>query len=288
VKALRAAGGKPHYSEYVGLGHDSWSAAYSEPEFLPWLFSQKLGRGDAYPLRIDSPELPPVARFPADEAFPGKGPIRKMDWFRNLWRERRLAWWKSREQDRGAVVFLGDSITQGWDSLAKDFPGLKTANRGISGDVTRGVLCRLRGDVLDLDPRLVVILLGTNDIEEGAAPETIAANLRAILDAIRAHEPPCPVVVCEVFPSHASKSRPVETIRRSNALIREAVRGRPRTTLLETYALFADSAGNAKAEEFPDLLHPNAAGYAKWAEALRAAFVTLGMDPRGGSGGETK
>jgi len=94
-----------------------------------------------------------------------------MDWFRALWRERRLKWWNDRERDQGAVVFLGDSITQGWASLAKDFPDLKVANRGISGDVTRGVLYRLKEDVLDLNPAAVVLLIGTNDLEDGGEPE---------------------------------------------------------------------------------------------------------------------
>ena len=59
----------------------------------------------------------PTDRFalPAtDDGLPGAGPIRRYDWFQNLWRERRSAWARRREQDQGAVVFLGDSITQGW------------------------------------------------------------------------------------------------------------------------------------------------------------------------------
>src|SRR5690606_17081269 len=87
------------------------------------------------------------ARFqiPAtDDGLPGAGPIRRYDWFKNLWAQRRAAWAGQVERDQGAVVFLGDSITQGWgDSMKNSFPGLKVANRGISGDTTRGVLIRL-------------------------------------------------------------------------------------------------------------------------------------------------
>src|ERR671918_2340509 len=112
-----------------------------------------------------------------DEALPGAGPIRRYDWFRQLWRERRSEWAKRVEQDQKAVVFLGDSITQGWGGgLGAAFPGVKVANRGISGDTTRGVLIRLREDVLALDPAAVVILIGTNDLDEGATPETIAGD----------------------------------------------------------------------------------------------------------------
>jgi lysophospholipase L1-like esterase len=64
-------------------------------------------------------------------------------------------------------VFLGDSITQGWNDLASAFPDMKVANRGINGgDTTRGVLIRLQDDVLSLDPAAIVLLIGTNDLEE--------------------------------------------------------------------------------------------------------------------------
>jgi lysophospholipase L1-like esterase len=192
-----------------------------------------------------------------------------MDWFRKLWSERRLSWWLAREKDKGAVVFLGDSITQGWGSLARDFPHLKTANRGISGDVTRGVLFRMKEDVLDLDPSGVVLLIGTNDLEENADPETISANVRDILAACKARNPKMPVIVCKVMPSHESKKRPAAQIQRINALVDEVVKTDPQFIRCDTWSIFADESGNAKAEEFPDLLHPNAAGYARFAAALR-------------------
>ncbi len=105
-----------------------------------------------------SADPPPVAsgfELPAtDDGLPGAGPIRRVDWFRKLWLERRTAWSRRAALDRNAVVFLGDSITQGWgDNLGGSFPGLKVANRGISGDTTRGVLIRLDEDVLALHPK---------------------------------------------------------------------------------------------------------------------------------------
>ena len=109
-----------------------------------------------------------------DDGLPGKGPIRRYDWFRNLWNEKRAAWAKRVEADQKAVVFLGDSITQGWgDNVGGSFPTLKVANRGISGDTTRGMLVRLADDVLKLQPTGVVMLMGTNDLEEGADAATI-------------------------------------------------------------------------------------------------------------------
>jgi lysophospholipase L1-like esterase len=222
---------------------------------------------------------PAALRIPAtDDGLPGAGPIRRYDWFQRLWLEKRTGWAARVERDRHAVVFLGDSITQGWgDDLGGAFPGLKIANRGISGDTTRGLLIRLKEDVLALQPSAVVLLIGTNDLEEKASPETIAANLKLLLAELWRHNPHLPVILNQVFPSSATKSRPADQIRKINALYAAAVKGDPRVTILDTWPLFADAQGDAKAAEFPDLLHPNAAGYAKWAAALRPLLATLGF-----------
>jgi lysophospholipase L1-like esterase len=240
---------------------------------LTWLAGPLASQSGAQEAAAPSVELPAT-----DDGLPGAGPIRRYDWFKKLWSERRSAWAKQREQDQGAVVFLGDSITQGWgDRLAKSFPGMKAANRGISGDTTRGVLIRLADDVLALKPAAVVLLIGTNDLEEKAEPDVIAGNLKLILAELKKHNAQMPIVLCQVMPSSASKSRPADKIKRINELYFDAVKGDKQVTLLETWTLFADPAGDAPAAEFPDLLHPNDAGYAKWAAALRPILATLGF-----------
>ena len=139
----------------------------------------------------------PLAIPASDDGLPGTGPIRRYDWLKSLWLEKRSAWAKRTTEDKGAVVFLGDSITQGWgDDFSGAFPNLKAANRGISGDTTRGMLVRLKEDVLDLSPAAVVLLMGTNDLEEKASPETIAANAVLLLDALKAHRPDLPIFLC--------------------------------------------------------------------------------------------
>jgi lysophospholipase L1-like esterase len=213
-----------------------------------------------------------------DDGLPGAGPIRRYEWFQRVWRERRSAWAKRVDQDRHAVVFLGDSITEGWgEGLGAAFPDIKPANRGISGDTTRGVLLRLEEDVLALDPAAVVLLIGTNDLEEGASPEVIAGNLKLIVAALEQHDSRMPIVLCQVFPSSTTKKRPADRIKAINALYLAAVKNDAHVTYVETWPLFADADGDATASEFPDLLHPNEAGYAKWAAALRPIFATLGF-----------
>ena len=221
------------------------------------------------------------ARFqlPAsNEGLPGEGPIRRYEWFLKLWADRRGTWASRIDRDRNAVVLLGDSITQGWgEDFSAWFPGMKIANRGISGDTSRGVLIRLQDDVLALDPKAVVLLIGTNDLEEKASPETIAGNLKLILAEFAKHNPKMPVVLCQVFPSSASKSRPADKIKKLNQLYAETVKGNAQVTLVETWPLFADAQGDAILAKFPDLLHLNLAGYAQWAGALRPVFATLGF-----------
>jgi len=213
-----------------------------------------------------------------DEGLPGEGPIRRYQWFQNLWEKKRTSWAKQVKQDQGALVFLGDSITQGWrDNFRGHFKGVKVANRGISGDTTRGVLIRLKEDVLSLNPKGVVILIGTNDLEEKATPEVIAGNLKLIIAALKKHNAKMPIILCNTFPSSATKRRPADQIKKINQLYFAAVKGDAQITVLDTWLLFADAKGDAKKVEFDDLLHPNQIGYDKWAAALRPLLATHGF-----------
>ena len=122
----------------------------------------------------------------SDEGLPGVGPICRADWFVPNWNELRRAWAERVAADRGALVFLGDSITQGWGkNLGGAFGNVKVANRGISGDTTRGMLVRLDDDVLALDPSGVVMLMGTNDLDQGGSPATAAGNVKLILAELK-------------------------------------------------------------------------------------------------------
>jgi len=216
-----------------------------------------------------------VGLVPPDNLVAGAGPIRRYDWFADLWKNKRTAWAKEVEAKEGALVFLGDSIIQGWgDDLKGSFGKTKIANRGISGDTTRGMLYRMPEDVLALKPAGVVLLMGTNDLEEGATPEVIAGNLKLIIAKLKASNKDMPIILCNVFPSHKSKRRPAEKIKKINALYAAAVKGDPQVILIDTWTMFADDEGNARKAEFPDLLHPNAAGYQMWADTLRPVLET--------------
>jgi len=215
-----------------------------------------------------------VSHYPADPSLmPGRGPTNYWSGLPAVWAQRHAQWDKTANQDHDGVVFLGDSITQGWKSLGQDFPNLKTVNRGIGGDTTRGVLYRLDPDVLSLQPKAVVLLIGTNDIGNGADPSDVADNIQAIIKAIHYKYPHIPVVVCEVMPSSETKQRPADKIEKLNQLIKKDVRWSSHTYLCDTWSIFADAHGDAPQNIFPDLLHPNAAGYAKWTAALKPIFA---------------
>ncbi len=272
LAALTAAGGQPMASEYPYVKHESWTPAYGEPELLPWMFAQKRGQ----PAVSFATVAGPLAQ-PPSSLCPGDGPMQSGLWFRALWKEKREQWAKDQAADQGAVVFFGDSITQGWDSLARDFPKLKTANRGISGDTTRGLRTRLKGDVLDVHPKAVALLIGTNDLDQGASPEMVAANLQAIVADLHKADPAMPVIISKVMPRRPKPGLYPDKIKALNALYQEAFKNDPKVTFCDTWALFDDGSGSCKKEEFPDMLHPNAAGYTKWTADLTPIFDKLGL-----------
>jgi lysophospholipase L1-like esterase/poly(3-hydroxybutyrate) depolymerase len=271
IAALEAAGGKPLFSEYPYVKHDSWTTAYGEPELLAWMFAQKRGSVVAWQA-VASPYSQPPSSLCA-----GAGPMQSGLWFRTLWKGRREQWSRMKTVEEGAVVFFGDSITQGWNTLAKDFPDMKVSNRGISGDTTRGLLTRMQGDVLDLKPKAVAILIGTNDLDQGGEPEVVAKNLQAIVARLHAANPAMPVVISKVMPRGPKAGLYPDKIRALNALYEECFKNDDKVAFCDTWTVFDDGMGSCKKEEFPDMLHPNAAGYAKWAAALKPIFDRLSL-----------
>lgn len=203
--------------------------------------------------------------------WPGKGTAGVYD----LWTQRRLLFWENRAKDQGAVVFFGDSITHGWAGLDKAFPDLKVANRGISSDTSRRLVFRLKEDVLDLNPRAVVILIGVNDLSQGVPPADIADNLRLLLGQIRRHRADTPVVLCHVMPWKRQPGQYPERIESLNRLITGLAVGLPNVAVCDTWPGLATPEGTARPDAFRDGLHPNAKGYEAWAANLRPALARL-------------
>jgi lysophospholipase L1-like esterase/predicted esterase len=199
---------------------------------------------------------------------PGVGPFNTvLPWYLPNVEGRLAAFKKDKEKDQGAVVFLGDSITAKWN-LTEAFPDMKVANRGISGDTTRGMFCRLQDNVLDLHPKLIVFMGGINDFTQQpkGTPQNIESNVRSMLEQIRSASPNTPVLICEILPS---RNATPETLRETNAAVDQVIADFPNAHRVKTYAAFLKPDGSQDQSLFLDGTHPNPAGYAVWKGVLK-------------------
>ncbi len=166
------------------------------------------------------------------------------------------------------VVFLGDSITDGW-RLEEYFPGNDFVNRGISGQTTGQMLGRFKQDVIDLSPAAVVILAGTNDIGRAIPQDAMEDNLAMMFDLADKHR--IKVIVCTLLPVSdyakergvryvQTERRPPSRINAFNEWLKATVRAR-RYRLVDYHLVMADEAGFLKKDASDDGLHPNATGY---------------------------
>lgn len=208
--------------------------------------------------------------WPSDGVFQAKGRTSSWSGFRAKNVERRTLFEQQRAEDQDGIVFVGDSITEGWHTLKQDFAGLgvKVVNRGIGGDTTPNLLYRLQDDVLSLHPKAMVVLIGTNDLGEHTSPADIAANLDVFHDRVRAAYPRIPIAWCFVMPRKGDDTYP-DRIRELNARIYELAASDHHLVVCDTFTPLAQADGSSKPEDFnPDRLHLNAAGYAVWKSVL--------------------
>ncbi len=183
------------------------------------------------------------------------------------------------------VVFLGDSITDGWGrakGTGEFFPGRPYVNRGISGQTTPQILVRFEQDVVHLQPAAVVILAGTNDIAGNtgpSSPEMIEDNLRAMAAIAKANG--IAVVLASITPAYRypwkPEVEPVAAIREVNGWMRDFC-ARTGCTYLDYYTAMADSKGAMLPGLSSDGVHPLAKGYAVMGRlAERAIAQALGQ-----------
>ena len=177
----------------------------------------------------------------------------------------------------GRVVFLGDSITDGWD-LAKYFPGKPYVNRGIGGQTTPQMLARMYPDVIRLHPAAVVFLAGTNDIARNTGPESLQMvedNIRAICELAASHK--IKIVLCLLTPisdytkSKQTEHRPPADILSLNHWLESYARD-VHAGLADYYSVLVDDKGMLREGFSEDGLHPNARGYELMAPVATAAI----------------
>jgi lysophospholipase L1-like esterase len=179
----------------------------------------------------------------------------------------------------GRVVFMGDSITDGW-KLTEQFPGKPYVNRGIGGQTTQQMLTRMFQDVIDLKPAAMIVLAGTNDIARNTGPTTlemIEENIQAMTELAKAHG--IKVVLCSLTPisdyvpnRKQSVSRPPADILKLNAWIKDYAK-KSGAIFADYYAATVDTKGMLKEGFSNDGLHPNEKGYALMAPIASAAIA---------------
>jgi lysophospholipase L1-like esterase len=173
------------------------------------------------------------------------------------------------------VVFMGDSITEGWH-LDQSFPGKPYINRGISGQTSPQMLVRFRQDVIDLRPSVVVILAGTNDIAGNTGPMTVEQteeNIESMADLATANQ--IKVVLCSITPSYdfpwSPGLEPAPKIDRVNGWMKEYAASK-NYIYVDYHSAMKDQRDGLPANLSKDGVHPTPAGYAIMAPLVETAI----------------
>ncbi|MEN9652674.1 MAG: hypothetical protein RL303_394 [Verrucomicrobiota bacterium] len=233
----------------------------------------------AAPQAAPAVKAPPQPTQPADVAAPKIGPDGKPQ----------AGFLKSHEsfvaiakKGEAQVVFLGDSITAGWNGqktlFAQEYGKYKAANFGIGGDRTQHVLWRVEnGEFEGIKPKVVVLMIGTNNSGVGAnPPEQVAGGIRKIIDAIHQRTPETKVLLLAVFPRGATEAKNPGRAKNNavNALIAKFDDGK-KVHFLDINAKFLQADGTLTKEVMHDLLHLTAKGYQIEADAIREKLAAL-------------
>jgi lysophospholipase L1-like esterase len=168
------------------------------------------------------------------------------------------------------LLFLGDSITDGWRGGGKPiwdkyWAPLKAANFGIGGDRTEHVIWRLRHGELDgIQPKLVVLMIGTNN--GGDSAEDVALGIKTIIADIQERSPTSRILLLAIFPRGAKPDARTKN-ENTNTIISGYADNR-RVVYLNINQAFLTADGTLSTDIMPDLLHPNEKGYQIWADAI--------------------
>ena len=189
---------------------------------------------------------------------------------------------KTAKEGAAQLVFLGDSITAGWNGQKaiweNAFGAHKPANFGISGDRTQHVLWRVEnGEFEGIQPKAVVLMIGTNNASVAAnSPEEVAAGIQNIIAAIHKRTPKTKVLLLGIFPRGAAvENNPLrDKNNRVNQILSHYDDGK-KVHFLDIGSKFLEADGSLSREVMPDLLHLNARSYQIWADAITPALETL-------------
>lgn len=202
----------------------------------------------------------------------------------------REAWWMERHERALArirqghvdLLFIGDSITQGWEEDGRPlwdqyYAGRLAANLGYNSDQTDNVLWRLQNGELDgITPKLAIVMIGTNNTAmREDPPENTVAGIRAILNTVRTRLPGTKILLLAIFPRGLTNKDP---LRRVNEAVNDhlpALADQHQVFSLNLNGRFLDGEGRLPPEIMSDALHPSALGYRLWAEGMEESVRKL-------------
>ena len=176
----------------------------------------------------------------------------------------------------GQIVFIGDSITDGYhlNNHYNDLP-LATYNRGIGGDVTSGVIARLKTSVIDLKPSKVIMMIGINDINSGRTNDEIMTNYKTIINGIQTNLPATQIICQSVLPMDSRVTawgidlpNAIQKIKDLNARIKTYVESKG-ILFVDLFTHFKDENDQLIPSYSYDGVHPNAEGYDVWTSVLK-------------------
>ncbi len=205
-------------------------------------------------------------------------------------------WWKQRHAtmnsnvvtlgSKSQVIFIGDSITQGWEGEGKAvwahyYTHRNAINLGIGGDRTQHVLWRLANGNLDgLHPKAAVVMIGTNNSNgEDNTPGQIVEGVRAIVDTLKSKLPGTKILLVAIFPRAENYSVQRGKLAQINAVLRRAADGRD-VVWVDFGHQFINDDGTIPHDLMPDYLHLSPKGYSIWAEAIEDTLSQILGDTR--------
>lgn len=171
------------------------------------------------------------------------------------------------------VLFLGDSITEGWrgqEAWKQFFEPLRAANFGIAGDRTQHLLWRLQnGELEGIHPKVAVLLIGTNNLTSPDTAEGVAMGIRRVVGELHSREPNTQILLLGIFPRGEKPADPLRSeVRTVNHLIAPLGDTDPHIHFLDIGERFAELDGTISNRIMPDHLHLSAEAYDRWARAI--------------------
>lgn len=207
-------------------------------------------------------------------------PVARQD----AWAKERFDALSRRVREQGAtaqILFVGDSITQGWETAGREvweryYAPRRALNLGVSGDHTQHVLWRLEhGHLEGVNPKVVVLLIGVNNTpDENNSPADILAGVTAVVQQLRAKLPAAQILLLGIFPFredfHPHRCKALQV----NQALRKLDDGRW-VHFLDFGHLLIQADGKIAREIMPDFLHLSPQGYRIWAEAMEPKLAAL-------------